>query len=68
MLEREQSLEQADVRFLDLARKLLQKPVSGAALATVADIEYPIAWLMEEIPISEEAAVLRQEDIRVFLA
>ncbi len=61
-------LEERDTRFLDFARMLLGKPVSGAALATVADIEYPIAWLMEEIPISEEAAVLRQEDIRVFLA
>lgn len=62
------ALDDRDRRFLDLARVLLRKPVPDAIIGEVAGIEHPIAWLMEGIPISDEAAALRQEDIQVYLA
>ncbi len=61
------ALEDRDIHFLDLARVLLHKPVSDATIETLAEIEYPIAWLMKGIPISEEAAALRRDDIQVYL-
>jgi len=60
-------LDERDEHFLDLARYLLGKPVLHHEVATLAQIEHPIAWLMEDVPITPDAAALRQEDIRVFI-
>ncbi len=61
-------LDERDSRFIDLARLLLRKPVSESVNVALSGIEHPIAWLLEGLPISQEASALRQEDIRVFLA
>ncbi len=59
-------LDQRDHLFLDLARYLLGRPIADARMALVQQIEHPLAWLMEGVPISPEAAIMRQEDIRLF--
>mgnify|MGYP001599168627 FL=1 len=60
-------LDERDHLFLELAGHLLQKPIPERSKELVQQIEYPLAWLMEGIPISAEAAALRQDDIRVFI-
>ena len=32
----------------------------------IQEIEHPLAWLMEGVPISAEAAAMRQEGIRLY--
>jgi hypothetical protein len=59
-------LDARDQDFLDLARYLLGKPVFQHEVEALAQIEQPLAWLMEGLPIAPEAVALRQEDIRVF--
>jgi predicted nucleotidyltransferase component of viral defense system len=60
-------LDDRDCVFLDLAKYLLQKPYPKASLEILKGIEHPLAWLMEGLPISEEAAVKTKEDIQVHL-
>jgi predicted nucleotidyltransferase component of viral defense system len=60
-------LDERDRGFLRLARHLLGAPVSEHEAETLAQIEHPIAWLMEGSPITTEAAALRQDDIRLFM-
>lgn len=59
-------LDERDRQFLDLARLLLHKPVPDDRRRLVAQVDYPLAWLMEGTSISPEAALLRCEDILVF--
>jgi hypothetical protein len=59
-------LDERDHLFLDLARYLLGRPIAEARIPAVRAIEHPLAWLMEGVPISPEAAIMRQEDIRLF--
>lgn len=60
-------LDERDRQFLDLARLLLHKPISEERRQLVAQIEYPLQWLLEGRSISPEAALLKSEDIQVFL-
>ncbi|MFW6082930.1 MAG: nucleotidyl transferase AbiEii/AbiGii toxin family protein [Chloroflexota bacterium] len=60
-------LDDRDRVFLDLAKYLLQKPYPKASLRTVEGIEHPLAWLMEGLSISEEAAVKTKEDLQIHL-
>lgn len=60
------NLDERDQQFLDLARLLLHKPLAEARKDTISQIEHPLAWLMEGLPISDEAARLSIEDIQVF--
>jgi predicted nucleotidyltransferase component of viral defense system len=60
------NLDERDQQFLDLARLLLNKPLAEARKETISQIEHPLAWLMEGLPISDEAARLSIEDIQVF--
>ncbi|GAB4546107.1 MAG: hypothetical protein Kow0063_40350 [Anaerolineae bacterium] len=58
-------LDDRDRLFLDLAKYLLHKPYPKASRETITGIEHPLAWLMEGLPISPEAAAMRQEDIKI---
>lgn len=58
--------DERDGHFLELARRLLGRPGSEHSGDALAQIEHPIAWLMESIPITPEAAALRVDDIRLF--
>jgi hypothetical protein len=60
-------LDDQDHLFLDLAKALLRKPHPKASVEIVRDVKYPLAWLMEGLPISEQAAVKTVEDIQVHL-
>lgn len=59
-------LDDRDHLFLDLAKYLLHKPYPKVNEKTIKVIEYPLAWLMEGLPISDEAVSMTQEDIRIF--
>jgi hypothetical protein len=59
-------LDDRDQLFLDLAKFLLGKPYPRAREAALHDIEHPLAWLMEGLPISAEAQAMTQEDIKPF--
>jgi predicted nucleotidyltransferase component of viral defense system len=61
-----ENLDDRDEEFLHLARYLLGGPVSEHVGETLALIEYPIARLMEGLPITSEAAAMRQDDILLF--
>jgi len=60
-------LDDRDFLFLDLAKYLLHKPYPKASEKAIRGIERPLAWLMEGLPISTEAAAMTQEDIRIHL-
>jgi hypothetical protein len=51
--------------FLDLTKFLLGKPYPKAREATLHEIEHPLAWLMEGLPISAEVWAITQEDIQL---
>jgi predicted nucleotidyltransferase component of viral defense system len=58
-------LDDRDQIFLDLAKLLLGKPYPKVREATLHEIERPLAWLMEGLPISAEARAITQEDIQL---
>lgn len=60
-------LDDRDRLFLDLAKVLLRKPYPEATMELIKEVEHPLAWLMEGLPISEEAAVKTVEDIQIHL-
>ncbi len=60
-------LDDRDYLFLDMAKYLLHKPYPKASEEVIEGIKYPLAWLMEGLPISDEAAVMTQEDIGIYL-
>lgn len=60
-------LEDRDRQFLNLARYLLGRSEPDDAVGPFSQIEHPIAWLMADIPIAQEAADLRMDDIRPFV-
>ena len=60
-------LDDRDYLFLDMAKYLLHKPYPKVSEETIKGIEYPLAWLMEGLPISYEAAAMTQEDIGIYL-
>jgi hypothetical protein len=59
-------LDDRDQLFLDLAKFLLGKPYPKAREAFLQEIERPLAWLMEGLPISVEAQAITQEDIKPY--
>jgi len=59
-------LDDRDQLFLDLAKFLLGKPYPRARELTLHEIEHPLAWLMEGLPISAEARAMTQEDIKPY--
>ena len=59
-------LDDRDRQFLDLARDLLDRQNPDHAVEAPVQIEYPIAWLMSDVPIAAEAAALRVDHIRLF--
>jgi predicted nucleotidyltransferase component of viral defense system len=60
-------LDDRDLLFLDLAKYLLNKPYPKANETIIMGIERPLAWLMQDIPIAEEAAAKTQADLRIYL-
>jgi predicted nucleotidyltransferase component of viral defense system len=60
-------LDERDSQFLDLARVLLGRPVPEHETEALEQIEHPIAWLMEGVSITPEAAAWRTDDIRLFV-
>jgi predicted nucleotidyltransferase component of viral defense system len=60
-------LDERDELFLDLAKYLLKKPYPKASEAAIQGIERPLAWLMEGLPVSREAATKSQEDLQIYL-
>jgi predicted nucleotidyltransferase component of viral defense system len=60
------NLDDRDQLFLDLAKFLLGKPYPKAREAALHEIEHPLAWLMEGLPISAEARAMTQEDIKPY--
>lgn len=60
-------LDDRDRLFLDLAKYLLHKPYPKASEEIIKGVEHPLARLMENLPISAEAAAMTQEDIRLHL-
>ena len=62
-----EELDDRDHLFLDLAKYLLHKPYPKTNEKMIKAIEYPLAWLMEGLPISDEAVSMTQEDILVQL-
>jgi len=60
-------LDERDDLFLDLAKYLLHKPYSGSREKAIQGIEYPLAWLMEGLPLSAEAAALTQEEMKPYV-
>ena len=59
-------LDDRDFLFLDMAKYLLHKPYPAARQGMILDIEHPLAWLMEGLPISAEAAAATQEDMKPY--
>jgi len=59
-------LDDRDRQFLDLARDLLDRQNPDHTVEASVQVEYPIAWLMSDVPIAAEAAALRVDDIRLF--
>jgi predicted nucleotidyltransferase component of viral defense system len=59
-------LDERDLLFLDMAEYLLRKPYPGAREELILGIEHPLAWLMEGLPISDEARAVTQEDMRPY--
>jgi len=59
-------LDDRDRLFLDLVKYLLRKPYPQASEQTIQGIEHPLAWLMAGLPISDEAAAVTQEDIKLY--
>jgi predicted nucleotidyltransferase component of viral defense system len=60
-------LDDRDHLFLDMAKYLLQKPYPETSEELIKSIGHPLAWLMEGLPISEEAAAKTQEDLQIYL-
>lgn len=60
-------MDDRDWLFMDLAKSLLRKPSPDASVEIIQDVEHPLAWLMEGVPISKEAAGKTVEDIQVHL-
>jgi len=60
-------LDDRDRLFLDLAKVLLGKPYPKAKGAILREIKYPLAWLMEGLPISAEAQTMTQEEIKLYM-
>lgn len=60
-------LDDRDRLFLDLVKYLLHRPYPKASQEVIEGIEYPLAWLMEGLSISTEAAAMTQEDIELYL-
>lgn len=58
-------LDARDLEFLDLARVLLNKPISEQRRQATAHVQHPLAWLMQGLAISTEAAQTSREDIQV---
>ena len=58
-------LDDRDQLFLDLVKSLLGKPYPRAREENLHEIEHPLAWLMEGLPISAEARAMTQEDIQL---
>jgi predicted nucleotidyltransferase component of viral defense system len=61
-------LDERDILFLDLAKFLLRKPYPKDSEEAFQNIERPLAWLMEGLLISDEAAAKTQEDIQIHLS
>ena len=61
-----EDLDERDREFLRLARLLLGEPTSEHETEKLAQIEHPLARLMEGSAITSEAAAMRQDDIRLF--
>ncbi|MGC9336314.1 MAG: nucleotidyl transferase AbiEii/AbiGii toxin family protein [Anaerolineae bacterium] len=59
-------LDDRDQLFLDLAKVLLGKPYPKARESFLQEIERPLAWLMEGLPISAEAEAMTREDIKPY--
>jgi len=59
-------LDDRDEGFLDLVKFLLGKPYPKAREAFLQQIERPLAWLMEGLPISTEAEAMTREDIKAY--
>ncbi|MBS1249831.1 MAG: hypothetical protein MAG431_01415 [Chloroflexi bacterium] len=60
-------LDDRDQHFLDLAKYLLHKPYPKTSEEIIKDIKHPLAWLMEGLSLSDEAASMNQEDIGIYL-
>jgi len=60
-------LDERDVLFLDMAKYLLHKPYPGTREEQILGIVHPLAWLMEGLPISDEARAVTQEEMRPYL-
>lgn len=60
-------LDKRDREFLRLVRYLLGTPISEHEAEALAQIDHPIAWLMEGCSITAEAADQRQDDIRLYV-
>jgi predicted nucleotidyltransferase component of viral defense system len=59
-------LDDRDLLFLDMAKYLLRKPYPAARQGMILGIDHPLAWLMEGLPISTEAAAATQEDMKPY--
>lgn len=60
-------LDERDRIFLDLAKCLLHRPYPRGSERMLEGIENPLAWLMDSLPISAEAAAMTQEDMKLHL-
>lgn len=60
-------LDERDEIFLALAGDLLGKDVSKKKLAVASTIEHPLAYLFDDIAITDQASKIAVDDIRVFL-
>lgn len=60
-------LDERDYLFLDLAKYLLHKPYPRSREKAIQGLEYPLAWLMEGLPLSTEAAALTQEEMKPYV-
>jgi len=59
-------LDERDQLFLDMAKYLLNKPYPGAREELIRGIEHPLAWLMEGLPISDEARAVTKDEMRPY--
>lgn len=59
-------LDDRDLLFLEMAKRLLHKPYPAARQGIILGIEHPLARLMEGLPISAEAAAATQEDMKPY--
>jgi predicted nucleotidyltransferase component of viral defense system len=59
-------LDDRDLFFLDVAKYLLHKPYPAAREGMILGIGHPLAWLLEGLPISAEAAAATQEDMKPY--